>query len=263
MGLFDNVAIHLDHKTHTYYHNKTDEKFTSVSKLLEKFKNKFDKAMMLPLSAKKMLRESGNATPTKLQLDMAVKILDKQWADKNKMACDVGTRIHDALDLYGKTTRIDDKDLEPMIRAVYHYFREYKETYLEQRLHSLFYEVGGTSDRIDVRPNTKNVIDISDYKTNISSPIQFSSKYKQWLKYPLDYLEECSYNVYALQLSVYALMAETDFGCKIGKLQIVYIPPSDPLAFKVIPCVYMRDAAHQILKSNLDENVFKREAMEA
>lgn len=257
--MFENVKVRLEPIKHQYFHTENGTQFKSVSKLLESFKTPFDADFMSVMCAKKELRLQGVLTPTAIQVSQVSQRLRKEWKTKNQFACDVGTRIHDALELFGKTTRIEDESLEPMIRAVYHHFRDYKKSYLEQALHSLFYECAGTADKIDIRPGTMNVVDITDYKTNISHGITYFDKYKKYLKYPLDYLEDCSFNTYTLQLSIYMLMCEMDFGAKPGKMQLIYIPPDNPLAFKVIPIMYMRDAAHMILRSNLDETIFEKE----
>lgn len=257
--MFDNVRITLEEKTHVYTDIDTGEALQSVSRAYGKFKNQFDRAMMLPLSAKKMLRESGNAYPTVQQQTEAEKMLGNKWKQKNDFSIQVGKRFHAALELYGKTTQIEDVQLEPMVRGIAGYFRDYKKTWYEQIVHSRWHEVAGTCDRIDLRPGTTNVLDFTDWKTNVERGIEFCDwKYKKWMKYPLDYLEDTNYVHYSLQLSMYALMCELDFGARPGKLQIVYIPPDDPLAFKVIPVMYLRDAAHLILKSNIDETVFDK-----
>lgn len=260
--MFENVKVKLEPVKHQYFHTENGTQFKSVSKLLDSFKTPFDADFMSVMCAKKELRLRGITDPSREQVAKEADLLRITWKSKNTFACNVGTRIHDALELFGKTTRIQDESLEPAIRAIYHLFRDYKKSYLEQALHSEFYECAGTADRIDIRPGTTNVVDISDYKTNISHGIQFSDKYKKYLKYPLDYLEDVNFVHYTLQLSIYMLMCETDFGCKPGKMQLIYIPPDNPLAFRVIPIMYMRAAAHMILKSNLDETVFDRHVQE-
>lgn len=258
--MFENVKVKLEPIKHQYWHIDNGTQFKSVSKLLDSFKTPFDADFMSVMCAKKELRLQGVLTPTQEQVAKEADVLRITWKAKNKFACDVGTRIHDALELFGKTTRIEDESLEPMIRAVYSNFRDYKKSYLEQALHSEFYECAGTADRIDIRPGTTNVVDITDYKTNISHGIQFFDKYKKYLKFPLNYLEDCSFNHYTLQLSIYMLMCELDFGCKPGKMQLIYVPPDNPLAFKIIPIAYMRDAALLIIKSNVDESIFEKSA---
>ncbi len=106
--------------------------------------------------------------------------------------------------------------------------------------------VAGTSDKPMLKAISKtSPIDISDYKTN--EKIEFFNKRGTYLKYPLDYLQDCSYITYSLQLSLYAYFLECLTDRKIGRLFIHHIPIDDPLSHKIIPVAYMRDAAIKLL----------------
>jgi hypothetical protein len=66
------------------------------------------------------------------------------------------------------------------------------------------------------------------------------------MNFPVEHLEDCNYNHYALQLSLYALMIELWFKVKIGRLTILYI--SLQMQWTEYPVPYMRSEAMDIMK---------------
>lgn len=248
--MFPNSVILTD-PGHIYTHTIDGIRYKSVSKVIERYKNKFDTEKMSYLSARKKLRELGKE-PSEEQILIKKAELKLEWKAKNDLACRVGGHVHDCLEVYGKSTKIKDPKLETMIRGIYSQYVEYKKIFSEQILYSEEDEVAGTADKVMLRPKTKNTIDIDDYKTNISQGIATSNKYGNFMLAPFSYLEDCNFIHYTLQLSIYAAMVEKQ-GYKIGRLRIVYIPPSNPLAFRFIPVPYMKFEASMMLASHLNK----------
>ena len=60
--------------------------------------------------------------------------------------------------------------------------------------------------KIPIVINENGLFDINDYKTN--KVINFYSQYAKKLLPPMDHLDDCQYNIYALQLSIYAYFYE-------------------------------------------------------
>lgn len=242
--------VYLEPERHQYFNTK-GQQFLSVSKLLEKIKNKFDAEKISYFSAKKRLKEKG-LDQTEDNIREAQQVILAEWKNKNTIAVTHGTRVHDALELYQNTTKITDKDLGPMVRGVSSYFVKYPVQAQEQVLHSDEYMIAGTSDKVTKRTKSvKGICDFWDYKTN--EEITFVNKYDNFLKYPLEHLEETSYNLYSLQLSLYALMAEQTHGVTIGRLAIIHIPKENPLHYRVIPCAYMKWEALRLLEHFREE----------
>ena len=249
--MFPNKVILTD-PGHIYTHIDDAIQYKSVSKVIEQYKNKFDTEKMSYLSARKKLREETGKEPTEDQILHRKGLLKIEWKKKNELSIRVGNHVHNCLETYGKTTKIVDTKLEPMIRGIYSHYTGYKKICYEQILYSEEDEVAGTTDRVMLRPKTKNTIDIDDYKTNISQGIATSNKYGQYMLKPFDYLEDCNFIHYSLQLSVYAAMVEK-YGFKIGRLRILYIPPNNPLGFRFIPVPYMKFEATMLLTSHLNK----------
>lgn len=242
------ITLHAE--THTY-RNRNGDQYLSVSKLLEKLKNKFDSEKISYFSAKKRLKEKEEELTEEMVLDMQQAIL-KEWSDKAKTATDHGTRIHLIMETYLKNNTILDKTLESMILGVSKYFDKYSSTSQEQILSLEEYRIAGTSDSVCFRTKgNRGVVDILDFKTN--EEISFYSKYDNFLKDPVSHIEECSYSVYCLQLSFYALMVELTHKRKIGQLAIIHIPKDCPENHNMISIPYMKWECLAILEKYREE----------
>lgn len=229
------AIVKLDHATHTYT-DETGRKYLSVSKLLEMVSEKFDVEKMAPLTAKKM--------------GVSVAEVKDDWDKKRDGAATHGTRIHNSLEDYANNFSVkeEDNELLPVVKSINAEFKDYARAYNEVILHSEGYGVAGTTDKLlwtSTHPNS--VVDLADYKTNVRNGIQYESKYKKYLLGPVDHLQDCNYNKYCLQLSIYAYMFQLATGRKIGKLYIIYIPPTDMLQWRKIPVPYMALEARAIL----------------
>jgi hypothetical protein len=84
--------------------------------------------------------------------------------------------------------------------------------------------VCGQSDKIDVYNNT---VDVSDYKTNKEIKLE---SYVNWegisskMKAPLQHLDDCNFNHYALQLSLYMfIILKHNPGLRPGKLTMQHV----------------------------------------
>jgi hypothetical protein len=229
--------VTLEPVAHKYFDQFGNE-YTSVSKVLESVKNKFDHdgRILKATAAKRGMKEC----------DLAA-----EWELNKNKACDHGTRIHNALERYQNEFKLlpEEEDLSPVVKSITNLFSEYGRTYQEAVLHSENYMVAGTADKVCWKSTKKDsIIDIFDYKTNISKGIVYEDTYKKYLKGPVSHLMDCNFNIYSLQLSIYAHMIQLSTGRPIGKLGIIYIPPHDFMQWKVIPVPYMKLEAAAVLE---------------
>jgi hypothetical protein len=226
VGLDDYVA--LEPESHRYF-DKDGREYLSVSKFIGMFKKPFDTDRMSKLSAKKY--------------GVSQAEILRRWEKKKNMAIDHGNRIHDALERFDKTTTIkpENEDLRPTILSISKMYSTYYRRVSEAVLYDTESLVAGTTDKImQCTSHPKSVVDLDDYKTNLSKGIQFKSDYNDYLLGPLAHLQECNYNTYALQLSIYAYLYQKKSGKNIGMLNILFIPPDDHLSFRRIPVPYMK-----------------------
>jgi hypothetical protein len=218
--------VKLNHENHVY----TDDSgrvYESLSRVRSCIKDPFDSHGLSLMTAKK--RGISQA-----------EVLG-EWKATAKVATDHGTRIHNALELYQNSAAVlpENEDLRPMLVAVSSLYKDYYAVHQEKTLYDEEYGIAGTADTICVTTRSKNsILDLTDFKT--SKSIYYESKYKKYLLGKFSHLQDCNYVDYAIQLSSYAYMAEKLTGRKIGTLNIIHIPESNPLAFKVIPVPYMR-----------------------
>lgn len=235
---FDNYVT-LEPESHKYF-DKDGRQYMSVSAFRDLFKEKFDPNIAHQVAGK------GD------YVGMTAEQVKQHWKDYGKERADEGTRIHDALEQYEKTAVIkpENEYLRPAILSITSEYKEYHRIYQEQCLYSTDYLIAGTADKILQCTSSKNsIIDIADYKTNIKRIEQRQYKkdgtpVNKYFKHCIDHLMYCTYNDYALQLSIYAYFLQLKYGVKIGQLYIHYIPTDNPLAHKKIPVPYMK---HEVI----------------
>lgn len=222
-------------ETHQYFDDNGLE-YMSVSRLLNMISPVFNRDLMATMSAKKK--------------GVSKESLLKEWDEKTTSAQVHGTRIHDALENYILNAEIskENADLEFLIKTVCSSYNEYYRRLPEEILYNEEFRLAGASDLILLCSNHKSSkFDIEDFKTNVSKGIQFYDPYGKNLLHPLEHLEACNYNKYALQLSFYAYMMEKMTGKKLRKMNILFIPPENTLAWRRIPVPYMKLEVEAIL----------------
>ena len=185
------------------------------------------------------------------QLGVSQKEVLAGWDKNLGEANSHGTRIHDSLETYGKKFIIapENEELEPMIKSVYADYAEYYRCFEEVCLYHPELFQAGTADKIlQVSSSKTSPVDIEDYKTNIKKGLQFSNGYGQYLLEPVSFLQDCNWNDYCLQLSIYGYFFETLTGRKIRNLWLRFIPPSDPMNHRRWPVPYMRMEAEAVCR---------------
>ena len=251
MNLYNDNFITFKADTHQYFGSDNKE-YKSVSNVLNTIKNPFDKDGISRAIAKRD--------------GVDQKDILKEWDNKRIVASDYGTTIHNGLEDYFNAKKVSDKKIEQLGISFSKELKEYYKISTEKILYDREFLIAGTTDllldRQKVTSSTNGwVVDLMDYKTNIENGIYFDSiyrkngttkHYKKFLLSPLEHLEECNYNIYALQLSSYGRMLEKTYGIKIGKLFIVWIRFDKNLNkfdYTMIPVPYMKYEVDALFKS--------------
>jgi CRISPR/Cas system-associated exonuclease Cas4 (RecB family) len=245
-------SVRFVEDTHQYF-NKLDQELQSVTRVIGKVKPVFERDKLSSIMGKKLADEKG------VSPEEGKRIILQQWEDKRKSAEDRGNWIHNNLEKYLLTGNVDVElngvvdQLKRILAGSYKYIPE-------ALIYSMDHMVAGQSDLVIQRQNSRKspVIDFFDYKTNEANGIQYDSikikengdimHYNRYMLSPFDYLEDCNFNHYSLQLSIYAYMSEITWGIKVGKLAILYIDLN--LKMHVIPVPYMRLEAKALLEYN-------------
>ncbi|NBW57987.1 hypothetical protein EB118_23415 [bacterium] len=209
----------FDKASHSYRNIYTDEQYVSATTLLNKFKKKFD----ADFHAKRTAAKEG-VTPEEIKA---------RWKKMNEESKVKGSAIHEAIDAFNKTGEINDqyKDLLASVAALGLY--DVSKIKCEELVYNHVFKLAGTADIIEDLGSSFNVY---DFKTN--KKFNLFSPYGANLLDPVSHLSDCEYNIYALQLSLYAFMYKSMTGKRVGKLAIIYLTPESKTEIYQAPYLY-------------------------
>lgn len=224
--------VQYDDPSHRYFYE--GRTYLSATQLLDRFKDKFD----TEAQAQRM-SDSYGQTP-------------EYWKKKWKNDCEVsiirGNEIHNSREdyLYGRgVDTIDGRHLQVRNKAIIP-VRSYIDlpdgVYPELKLWSHEHRIAGRADKIILRtvrgiipmileglqPNRNmaavRIADVEDYKTNkkiYRRGWQEKDGTRRMMLSVLSHLEDCEFNHYALQLSIYQYILELK-GFHPGKRRIIH-----------------------------------------
>ena len=236
-----NGAIAFNEEKHRYWNvNDESKKFISVTTLIEKFGQPFDrdfwsayKALekLIPPDSWKIEKKSLLNTKrfdksildvydiTENEFNKTQQGILDAWDEENRKSCERGTRIHAQLEneFYAGGKNVELKKFG--LGGKFECRRNYTELDLPYGVYPE-YLISRTSDdgilniagQIDCLVKNGNEIVIIDHKTNKKLDLKggFNTTTKSSVKmlYPLNNLDDCNFNHYQLQLSTYAWMLQ-------------------------------------------------------
>ena len=235
-----NGDVAFSEKSHTYWNVNDNEKYISVTTLIGRYENEFDKEFWSAYKALEKLIPKDNWKVEKKSL-LNNRKFDKEilsiyniseldfnktqqgilddWDYENKISCARGTKIHAALEesMYKAGVNVSLKKFGVGGKFVCDKGRT--ELDLENGVYPEYLISRISPDgilrlagQIDLLVKQGNEITIIDYKTNkkIDKNSFFDSKTKKTvkMKYPLNKIEDCNFWHYTLQLSTYAWMIQ-------------------------------------------------------
>lgn len=221
-------------KTHQYFNEKGQE-YISVTTILHKLVPTFD--------------PNGDILRAKAaKLGVAPEVLREQWKQASKDACELGTRFHAALEEHILSTRCDmfvpgvipnpefdnlrrsfDKLMESISRSMRDEFHPELLLYDDDSL------IAGTADLII--DHYDGTFSVGDFKTNKS--ISYVAFNNEKLLGAFSHLNNCSYTIYSLQLSLYAYMYAKRTGKTLRQLFIMWIDREHDNEIVFIPVNYL------------------------
>ena len=243
LDLYTDSFIKFKEDTHQYF-DPSGIEYQSMSRVLKTIQNPFDRDGI----SKAVARKEGISPEQVL----------KNWDEKRDNAAEYGNFIHKGMENYFNGMKVNDKRVFELAKNFSIETKDYYRISTEHILHDSEFKIAGQTDLLLDRQNNNRskgspwIIDLMDYKTNLEKGIYFDSisrkngeirHYKKFLLSPLDHLEECNFNIYALQLSGYGRMLEKTYGIKVGKLFIVWIVYNkelDKFDYTMIPVPYMK-----------------------
>lgn len=233
-----NVAFNNDE--HCYWNINDNERYISVTTLIHRFTQPFDKEFwsaykalekLLPKDSwtieKKSLLNLKRFNKSLLELynisendfnKVQQSILD-DWDNENKKSCERGTRIHEEIEnsFYKNPSNISLQKFG--IGGKFECKKDYPELDLEYGVYPEYLIYRESDDgilriagQVDLIVKQGNEITIIDHKTN--KKIDQKSEYNTTtrsnvkMKYPLNTLDDCNFYHYTMQLSTYAWMLQ-------------------------------------------------------
>ena len=221
----------LDHETHTYTNQYTQQKYMSVTTLIGKYKKPFDKMYWSKHIANRDGREQDDVL--------------KEWETITKSAQSRGTNIHSIMENYLKNKYIEegyDEIINSFDKKCKTIITQKSNILCESTVYSHDYRIAGTADVI---VDNGEYFHILDFKTN--KKFNFESKYKDYFYEPIDYLQQCEFNTYNIQLSIYAYLYEQLTGKKCSGLRIFYLREFEKKFWQEIPAAYMKHTVKELL----------------
>lgn len=215
--------------THQYFNEKGEE-YISGTTFLHKFQKPFDEDKFATLKAKK--------------LGVSVDEVKAMWKANSRKACDYGTNVHLLMEnyvLHGTKEEGYSSLYESFNLITTEDFMKAMKVYSEELLWVDEYKVAGTADLI-IEHNDYE-FSVGDFKTNKS--IDFCSKYGDRLLDPVSHLSDCNYNLYCLQLSLYAYLFSLRTGKKCRKIFLMHLNDDK---WNYIPGNYMEYEVRMMLK---------------
>jgi len=191
--------IAFEPETHTY--TVDNKPFTSVTTLLSTWFAKFD--------ADKVIARMNPPNPIELKAE---------WEEKGRIASELGTQLHAAIEAYFKGTP------QPLDTVEYGYFQDFvsknslKTFQVEWRLYHEPTSLIGTIDYVSQRDDGS--LDLYDWKRSS----ELSKGFGRCLVPELSHIPDSKYWKYTLQLNLYRFLVEEN-GYTVNKMYIVCFHP--------------------------------------
>ena len=233
------MDVVLDHEKHIYTNVKTGEPYISVTNFISNYKKPFDKDFW----SKKIAERQGVAQESVLEA----------WKKITTTAQDRGTKIHLVMERFLKDNYVEEgfEELtDSFSKKTSALIKNDSVIESERLLYNHDYKVAGTADLIVENGNTFYIL---DFKTN--KAFNFVSKYNDYFYSPIDYLPQCEFTTYTIQMSIYAYMHEILTGKKCGGLKIFYLREFSGRFWQEIPCIYMKDAVKSLFEDKLRKDL--------
>lgn len=235
-----NGNVAFENSSHTYWNINDNERYVSVTTLIHRYTQEFDKDFWSSYKALEKLLPKDSWTVEKKSLLNSKKfnrelldtynisendfnkvqqeILDS-WEEENRKSCERGTKIHEEIEhsFYNNPHNISLQKFG--LGGKFECKKDYSELDLEYGVYPEYLIYRESDDgilriagQVDLIVKSGNEITIIDHKTNkkIDQKSGFDSISKSTfkMKYPLNNLMDCNFYHYTLQLSTYAWMLQ-------------------------------------------------------
>lgn len=215
--------------THQYFNQKGEE-YISGTTFLHKFQVPFDEDKFATIKAKK--------------LGITKEQVISMWKENSRKACSYGTEIHLLMENFiikGQKNPDYNNLYQSFGNIIFLDLLNALKVHSEKLLWIDEFKVAGTADLI-IEHNDYE-FSVGDFKTN--KKIDFCSEYGNRLLDPISHLSDCNYNLYCLQLSLYAYLFSLRTGKKCRKIFLMHLKDDK---WNYIPGNYMEYEIRMMLK---------------
>ncbi len=235
--------VYLEPIEHVYIHRKTNIKYSSVTKAIGTIEPHFD----APAVAGAIYQQQDIVKDPRY-LGMSVTQILDYWQMLNDEANTYGTNVHDIIETYLKANKwwFPVDELSKKVISGYNSLKidEGIRMYPERIMFAEEYRLAGMSDLIiDLE---YDFFDVGDWKTNRLFNYYNPYGYQTLLK-PFDYLQNCQWSIYTMQLSTYAYMYSLETGKKCRHIWVGYWDKISE-TFSKIPIMYLKHEAKKLLE---------------
>ena len=240
LNKFNNVVF--NEGDHSYYLD--GRRCISTTELIGRYKKKFETSIM----AYKVAVRDGRTFNDVIA----------EWDDKRITSQIRGTELHKCAELMFQSKGYNPNEYvtNKLYEMLQDFHKDYKNILALVRAELVVgddtYGVGGMLDKLFYNME-ENELQIWDYKTN--KEINMKSKYKAKMINGLNHLEECEYNTYSLQLSIYKKIIEKNTSLKIGKSYLCWINEEND-SYEIIETKYFDTESTLMLNNRIDEYNF-------
>ena len=235
-----NGNVAFDNESHTYWNLDDNRRYISVTTLIHKYTQEFDKEFwsaykalekLLPkeswdiekkslLNTKKFNKEILDVyNISESEFNKAQQDILDAWDEENRKSCERGTKIHEEIE-HSFYDNPKDISLQKFgLGGKFECKKDYSELDLEYGVYPEYLIYRESDDgilriagQVDLIVKQGNEITIIDHKTNKKidqkSGFDSATKSNAKMKFPLNNLMDCNFYHYTLQLSTYAWMLQ-------------------------------------------------------
>lgn len=251
LKVFDRITFYDD--THSYKIDGEPSTKLSVTGLVNTVKEPFDEEKWSKIKA-----DEFGCTPEEVKL---------VWKKNNQMATYQGSTLHNYIDNYyqnkvkpynrvlaesilGQTLHeMMYKNLKVLVKQFNNFYSDTSEYILPIKNEFVVGDLGDTRicgmlDMLAYNTLTES-FEIYDFKTN--KRFSEKSEFNQKLLPPVNHLDECEFNIYSLQLSLYKMFIQKYTDIKIDKLKIVWFSINND-TYRTIELKYLPEECLSLIK---------------
>lgn len=233
--------IHFSEADHKYYYDNETKRFPIGSTgFIHKFANEFDEEYW----SKRKAEERGITQEEILA----------EWKKIADDACYKGTNLHKFAE-NKINNKYDEVDVSNKLKQMFnsYYFKSQKYLVpvkselvigdLNLKYNGENFQIAGMIDQIYFSKKHNGIV-LADWKTN--KEIKKENKWAK-LKYPFQDLDDCNFNHYSMQLSLYKFIIEKNTNLKIKDMFIVWFNEKND-EYKIFKCLDLSNRFEKLLK---------------